>query len=214
MATRREKEILDWFEKNIVTPKSELLFDNPFELLVAVMLSAQCTDKRVNMVTPSLLERYPTPKEMAKATYNDIYQYISSISYPNNKARHLVEMAKMLVEDFQGVVPQNVDELMQLPGIGRKSANVVASICFDKPVIAVDTHVFRVAHRIGFSKGRTPNEVEKDLERIVPKKDRARAHHWFILHGRYTCKSLKPACSTCGLEPLCPKLLEGSKLSV
>ena len=128
MATRREKEILDWFEKNIVTPKSELLFDNPFELLVAVMLSAQCTDKRVNMVTPSLLERYPTPKEMAKATYNDIYQYISSISYPNNKARHLVEMAKMLVEDFQGVVPQNVDELMQLPGIGRKSANVRANL--------------------------------------------------------------------------------------
>ncbi len=211
MATKRQREILEWFDKNIVKPESELHFNNPFELLVAVILSAQCTDKRVNLITPALLERYPTAQAMSTASYKDVYSYIKSVSYPNNKARHLVDMAKMLVNDFGGEIPTEVGDLTLLPGVGRKTANVVASICFDKPVIAVDTHVFRVAHRIGFSNGKTPLEVEKDLERIIPQKDRARAHHWLILHGRYTCKALKPSCSSCGLEPLCPKLLEGSK---
>lgn len=213
MATKNQKAILEWFDKNIVKPQSELIFSNPFELLVAVILSAQCTDKRVNLVTPALLKRYPTAKQMSKATYAQVYEYIKSVSYPNSKARHLVDMAKMLVKDFGGEIPTEVGDLTLLPGVGRKTANVVASICFDKPVIAVDTHVFRVAHRIGFSKGKTPLEVEKDLERIIPQKDRARAHHWLILHGRYTCKALKPSCSECGLNSLCPKLLEGSKLS-
>lgn len=212
MATKKQKEILDWFDKNIVKPESELNFNTPFELLVAVILSAQCTDKRVNLITPALLKRYPTAKAMSKASYEQVYEYIKSVSYPNSKARHLVDMAKMLVKDFGGEIPTEVGDLTLLPGVGRKTANVVASICFDKPVIAVDTHVFRVAHRIGFSKGKTPLEVEQDLERIIPQKDRSRAHHWLILHGRYTCKALKPACSSCGLNSLCPKLLEGSKL--
>lgn len=212
MATKKQKEILDWFDKNIVKPESELNFNTPFELLVAVILSAQCTDKRVNLITPALLKCYPTAKAMSKASYEQVYEYIKSVSYPNSKARHLVDMAKMLVKDFGGEIPTEVGDLTLLPGVGRKTANVVASICFDKPVIAVDTHVFRVAHRIGFSKGKTPLEVEQDLERIIPQKDRSRAHHWLILHGRYTCKALKPACSSCGLNSLCPKLLEGSKL--
>lgn len=212
MATKKQKEILDWFDKNIVKPESELNFNTPFELLVAVILSAQCTDKRVNLITPALLKRYPTAKAISKASYEQVYEYIKSVSYPNSKARHLVDMAKMLVKDFGGEIPTEVGDLTLLPGVGRKTANVVASICFDKPVIAVDTHVFRVAHRIGFSKGKTPLEVEQDLERIIPQKDRSRAHHWLILHGRYTCKALKPACSSCGLNSLCPKLLEGSKL--
>lgn len=213
MATKKQKEILEWFNKNIVKPQSELNFNNPFELLVAVILSAQCTDKRVNLVTPALLKRYPNAKAMSKASCEEVHEYIKSVSYPNSKARHLVDMSKMLVKDFGGEIPSEVGDLTLLPGVGRKTANVVASICFDKPVIAVDTHVFRVAHRIGFSKGKTPLEVEQDLERIIPQKDRARAHHWLILHGRYTCKALKPACGECGLNPLCPKLLEGSKLS-
>lgn len=213
VATKKQREILDWFSKNITNPESELNFNTPFELLVAVILSAQCTDKRVNLVTPSLLKRYPTALAMSKASYEQVYEYIKSISYPNSKARRLVDMAKMLVKDFGGEVPSNIEELILLPGVGRKTANVVASIYFNKPVIAVDTHVFRVAHRIEFSKGKTPLEVEKDLERIIPKKDRARGHHWLILHGRYTCKAINPQCSLCGLNPLCPKLLEGSKLS-
>ncbi len=213
MKSKREKEILKWFEENLPSPKSELNYNNPFELIVAVILSAQCTDKRVNLVTPSLLEKYPTPQVLSKAKVSDVYQLIKSVSYPNNKAKHLVNMAKMLIDKFSGELPHDIDDLIKLPGVGRKTANVVASICFNKPVIAVDTHVFRVAHRLGLSKGSTPLKVEQDLEKLVPQKDRARAHHWLILHGRYVCKSIKPNCSECGIESLCPKLLKNSKLS-
>ena len=150
---------------------------------------------------------------MAKATKDDIYGYIKSVSYPNSKADHLLKMSQKLLSDFDGKVPDNITDLMTLPGVGRKTANVVASICFNEPVIAVDTHVFRVAHRLGLSQGKTPFEVEKDLEKLIKKEDRARAHHWLILHGRYVCKAQKPDCSNCGINHLCPKLMEGSKLS-
>lgn len=213
MATKNQQKILDWFKKNVPSPKSELNFSNPFELIVAVILSAQCTDKRVNIVTPSLLKKYPTAMKMAKASISDVYEFIKSVSYPNNKASHLVAMSQMLVRDFDGEVPSRIEDLIKLPGVGRKTANVVASICFNEPVIAVDTHVFRVAHRMGFSKASTPEKVEKDLEKIIPKNDRATAHHWLILHGRYICKAQKPMCDKCGIEDICPKLLEGSKLS-
>lgn len=213
MATKNQQKILDWFKKNVPSPKSELNFSNPFELIVAVILSAQCTDKRVNIVTPSLLKKYPTARKMAKASISDVYEFIKSVSYPNNKASHLVAMSQMLVRDFGGEVPSRIEDLIKLPGVGRKTANVVASICFNEPVIAVDTHVFRVAHRMGFSKASTPEKVEKDLEKIIPKNDRATAHHWLILHGRYICKAQKPMCDKCGIGDICPKLLEGSKLS-
>ncbi|MGM9774942.1 MAG: endonuclease III [Candidatus Egerieousia sp.] len=207
-----KKHILDWFEKNSADAESELTFGNPFELIVAVILSAQCTDKRVNMVTPGLLEKYSDAQALANADREELYDCIKSISFPNSKTDHLIGMAKMLVSDFNGEVPSEIDELVKLPGVGRKTANVVASICFDKPVIAVDTHVFRVAHRMGFSKGATPLDVERDLEKLIPLKKRGKAHHWLILHGRYVCKSLKPKCESCGVAQWCPKLLDGSKL--
>ncbi len=210
---KRNKEIINWFRQNAVSEQSELHYTNPFELLVAVILSAQCTDKRVNMVTPALLAAYPNAKAMSKAAVGEIFGYIKSVSYPNSKAEHLLQMSRMLVSDFGGTVPSSIEELMRLPGVGRKTANVVASICYNEPVIAVDTHVFRVAHRLGLSKGKTPFEVEQDLEKQIPPKDRARAHHWLILHGRYVCKANKPDCAECGLHKLCPKLLQGSKLS-
>lgn len=206
------KKILEWFEKHGPEPKSELNFTNPYEILVAVMLSAQCTDKRVNMTTPALFAKYPDAESLAKAKEKDIFNYIRSISFPNSKAAHLSGMAKKLVNDFGGAVPREIEQLETLPGVGRKSANVVASICFNKPVIAVDTHVFRVAHRIGFSQGSTPLEVEEDLEKIIPVDKRAKAHHWLILHGRYVCKSAKPMCEECEISKWCPKLLENSKL--
>ena len=206
-------EIISWFRENAAGAKSELQYKDPFSLIVAVILSAQCTDKRVNLVTPSLLKKYPTPQKMAKATAEEVYQYVKSVSYPNSKSAHLVQMSQMLVKEFNGKVPTEVDDLMRLPGVGRKTANVVASICFNTPVIAVDTHVFRVAHRLGLSKGKTPFEVEKDLEKLIKKEDRARAHHWLILHGRYVCKAQRPDCTNCGINHLCPKLMEGSKLS-
>ncbi len=212
MTADYKTHILRWFEKNSADAESELVFGNPFELLVAVILSAQCTDKRVNMVTPQLLARYPDAEHLAKADRDELRECISSISFPNSKTDHLIGMAKMLVSEFGGEVPSERSDLVKLPGVGRKTANVVASICFGKPVIAVDTHVFRVAHRMGFSKGSTPLEVEEDLEKLVPKEKRGKAHHWLILHGRYVCKSLKPACETCGISKWCPKLLEGSKL--
>ena len=208
----RNRNIIEWFRQNAISEQSELRFANPFELIVAVILSAQCTDKRVNMVTPALLKAYPDAAAMSKATEKDIYGYIKSVSYPNNKASHLLKMSKMLLSDFGGTVPDGIDDLMKLPGVGRKTANVVASICYLKPVIAVDTHVFRVAHRLGLSAGKTPYEVEQDLEAQIPEADRARAHHWLILHGRYVCKAQKPGCNDCGVNHLCPKLLEGSKL--
>ncbi|MBQ3382112.1 MAG: endonuclease III [Bacteroidales bacterium] len=209
----RNKKIIAWFRENAIAEKSELHYSSPFELIVAVILSAQCTDKRVNMVTPALLAAYPDAKAMATASQEDIYKFIKSVSYPNSKADHLLKMSRMLLSDFKGDVPKTIEDLMRLPGVGRKTANVVASICFNEPVIAVDTHVYRVAHRLGLSRGRTPYEVEQDLENQIDEQDRARAHHWLILHGRYVCKAQKPDCQKCGVNHLCPKLIEGSKLS-
>ena len=213
ISTARKKKIVSWFRENAKGEETELHYGSPFELIVAVILSAQCTDKRVNLVTPALLKAYPTPEKMSKATREDILGFIKSVSYPNSKADHLIGMSRMLLSDFNGEVPSSIDDLMKLPGVGRKTANVVSSICFNEPVIAVDTHVFRVAHRLGLSDGNTPYEVEKDLEKLIPVEDRAKSHHWLILHGRYVCKALRPDCGNCPVSRLCPKLLEGSKLS-
>lgn len=195
--------ILDYFLNNVPVAESELHFNNAFELLVAVVLSAQCTDRRVNMVTPALFASYPDAEAMSEASPAEILTLIKSISYPNSKAGHLSAMTKKLVSDFGGEVPSDVDALMSLPGVGRKTANVVASIIFNEPVIAVDTHVFRVAHRLGLSKGTTPRAVELDLERHIPKEIRPIAHHWLILHGRYICKALTPKCGECPIRAFC-----------
>jgi len=200
----RYAAIVGWFMENRPVAESELHYKNPFQLLVAVILSAQCTDKRVNMVTPALFEAFPTPEALAAASFEDVLSYVKSVSYPNAKARHLIEMAGMLVADFGSEVPSDIDALMSLPGVGRKTANVIASIVYDQPVIAVDTHVFRVSHRLGLSKGATPWEVEQDLERHIPEAQRPIAHHWLILHGRYTCTARNPRCAECGLSQWCP----------
>ena len=203
----REKErknfILDYFRQNVPVAESELDFRNPYQLIVAVILSAQCTDKRVNMHTPALFLRFPTPEMLAQATFEEVYDLIKSISFPNNKAKHLIGMAQMLVSDFGGEVPSEVEQLERLPGVGRKTANVVASIIYNKPVIAVDTHVFRVSHRLGFSAGKTPLEVEKDLNKLIPMQERAIAHHWLILHGRYICTARNPKCAGCPIREWC-----------
>lgn len=200
---QRKNSILDYFRQNVPVAESELDFKNPYQLVVAVILSAQCTDKRVNMHTPAFFLRFPTPELLAQATFEEVYELIKSISFPNNKAKHLIGMAKMLVEDFGGVVPSEGDQLERLPGVGRKTANVVASIIYNKPVIAVDTHVFRVSHRLGFSKGKTPLEVEKDLNKLIPLEERAIAHHWLILHGRYICTARAPKCGGCPIRDFC-----------
>jgi endonuclease-3 len=196
-------QVIDWFQSSMPQAESELHFDSPFQLLVAVILSAQCTDKRVNMVTPALFERFSTPQSMAAASFDEVYQYVKSVSYPNSKATHLIQMATILCERFGGEVPSTHEELQQLPGVGRKTANVVMSIVYDKPVIAVDTHVFRVARRIGLSNGSTPLAVENDLTANIPSELRPRAHHWLILHGRYTCTARNPKCNSCGLTGCC-----------
>lgn len=195
--------ILDYFRNNVPVAESELHFDNAYQLLVAVMLSAQCTDKRVNIVTPAIFDRYPTVRELAGATAEDLFPLIRSISYPNSKAAHLAGAARKIVGDFNGEIPSDVDSLMTLPGVGRKTANVVASIIYNEPVIAVDTHVFRVARRLGLSKGTTPRAVELDLEKHIPEEIRPIAHHWLILHGRYTCKAQKPDCPHCAISNYC-----------
>lgn len=195
--------IIGWFTENRPVSESELHFDSPFQLLIAVILSAQCTDKRVNLVTPALFKAYPTPEALASASADDVLLYVKSVSYPNSKALHLVEMARKLLSDFGGEVPSDIDELMTLPGVGRKTANVIASIVYDKPVIAVDTHVFRVSHRLGLSKGKTPEAVERDLEKHIPVEKRAISHHWLILHGRYVCTARSPKCSECPLSGWC-----------
>ena len=203
--TRKERfsAVIGWFAQNQPAVQSELHFENPFQLLVAVILSAQCTDKRVNLVTPPLFERFPTSASLAAASFDEVYPYVKSVSYPNAKARHLIAMAQMLEQDYGGTVPSDIDALMTLPGVGRKTANVIASIVYDQPVIAVDTHVFRVAHRLGLSDGSTPYAVEQDLERHIPVHQRAIAHHWLILHGRYVCTARKPKCSECPLTAWC-----------
>ncbi len=202
----RRERIFEWFKANMSDARSELHFDSPFQLMIAVILSAQCTDKRVNMHTPAIFKRFPTPQSLADASVEEIYGYISSISFPNNKAKHLKGLGEMHVSRFGSVVPATVDELEQLPGVGRKTANVVASIVYDAPVIAVDTHVFRVAHRLGLSNGSTPLAVEEDLTKMIPECDRADAHHWLILHGRYVCTARKPKCAECGVAAWCKKL--------
>ncbi len=199
----RYESILQYFKQANPNPTTELNFTNAFETLVAVILSAQCTDKRVNMVTPVLFEAYPTPEAMAAATPDDLLRYISSVSYPNSKARHLQAMAAMLVEDFNGEVPSTMEELTRLPGVGRKTANVIMGVVFHKAAIAVDTHVFRVANRTGLASGKTPLEVEKTLTRHIPVQDRYNAHHWLLLHGRYVCKALKPDCLNCAIKHYC-----------
>ena len=200
----RYKGVIGWFQENVPVAETELLYKEPFQLLIAVILSAQCTDKRVNMITPALFEAYPTPEKLSKAAPEDIYEYIKSVSYPNNKSKHLVGMAKMLLSDFKGVVPSDIDELQKLPGVGRKTANVIASVVFDKPAMAVDTHVFRVANRIGLTKNsKTPLSTEKELVKNIPEKFISRAHHWLILHGRYICTARKPKCEECGISQWC-----------
>lgn len=200
---QRYAGILDYFQTNVPIAESELHFNSPYELLVAVMLSAQCTDKRVNLTTPALFKAYPTVHDLAKAGSEEVYELIRSISYPNNKSKHLVAMAQKVVSDFGGEVPSDVDSLMSLQGVGRKTANVVASIIYNEPVIAVDTHVFRVSRRLGLSRGRTPRAVELDLEKHIPEDIRPIAHHWLILHGRYICTAIKPKCSSCPIQGFC-----------
>lgn len=199
----RYNNILHWFQENMPVAESELNYANAYQLLVAVILSAQCTDKRVNMVTPALFLRFPQPEDMATASEEEILHYISSISFPNNKAKHLKGMAEKLVKDYNSIVPSDTEDLCSLPGVGRKTANVIASIIYNKPVIAVDTHVFRISRRLGLSKGETVEKVEKDLTRHIPTELRAIAHHWLILHGRYVCKARKPECGKCGLKEWC-----------
>ena len=199
----RYQGILEYFQKEQPNPETELQHHDPFELLVAVMLSAQCTDKRVNMVTPALFAAYPTPQAMAAANVEDILQYVKSVSYPNSKAAHLLAMSQKLVDEFDGKVPDNMKDLTSLPGVGRKTANVILGIVFGKATIPVDTHVFRVSHRLGLSQGKTPNDVEKDLSRHIPAELRFKAHHWILLHGRYVCKAIKPDCLNCGIQHYC-----------
>lgn len=201
---QRFEGVLQWFEANMPVAESELHYRNPYELLVAVMLSAQCTDKRVNMVTPALFSAYPTAEAMAEASAEDIFGYIRSVSYPNSKAQHLAGMARMLVERFGGQVPDTVEQLTQLPGVGRKTANVVCAVIWQQPTMAVDTHIFRVSERIGLTTGsKNPLQTEKVLTAHIPATVIPKAHHWLLLHGRYVCTARTPHCTTCGLRPLC-----------
>ena len=201
--------VIAYFQDAMPVAESELNYSNPFELLVAVILSAQCTDKRVNLTTPSLFEAYPTAEAMAEATAEDIFPYIRSISYPNNKARHLASMARMLMEEFGGEVPSDLDALQRLPGVGRKTANVIGAVIWQKEVMPVDTHVFRVAARIGLTRGaKTPLQTELQLERHIPSHLLPIAHHWLILHGRYVCTARSPKCAKCGITAFCRHFLE------
>lgn len=204
--TKKERfeHIIEYFKKERPVAETELDYGTPFELLVAVILSAQCTDKRVNLLTPALLERFPSAYEMSQASVDEVFSYIKSCSYPNNKAKHLVGMAKMLTEDFNEIVPEDITELQKLPGVGRKTANVIASVVFNKPALAVDTHVFRVSARIGLTtNAKTPLETEKQLVKYIPDDLIPIAHHWLILHGRYVCIARKPKCDTCGIAQFC-----------
>lgn len=201
---QRYKFVIDYFLTHAPNAETELLYSDPFQLLVAVILSAQCTDKRVNITTPAIFKEYPTAEKLAKADFDDLFPLIKSISYPNNKTKHLIGMASMLVEKFSGQVPMTVDELILLPGVGRKTANVITSVVDDQPNMAVDTHVFRVSARLGLtSNATTPLAAEKQLIKHFPKKYIYRAHHWLILHGRYTCTARSPKCNACGLKTVC-----------
>ncbi len=203
------KFTINYFEKTMPVAETELHYQNPYELTVAVILSAQCTDKRVNMTTPAFFRSFPTVESLATATVEDIFSHIRNISYPNNKAKNLKGMSQSIINNFNGQLPDNVDRLQEIPGIGRKTANVLASVLFDKPVIAVDTHVFRVSARIGLTqKAKTPLECEKQLSDNIPNDLRPKAHHWLILHGRYVCTARKPKCNECGLSSVCKFFLE------
>jgi len=218
--TRKQRYdfVIEWFSEHAPDAETELLYDNPFQLLVSVILSAQCTDKRVNQTTLAIFARFPNPESLAGADFDSLFPLIKSISYPNNKTRHLIGMAKMLVKDFKGEIPLTVDELVKLPGVGRKTANVITSVVDKQPNMAVDTHVFRVAARIGLTVGaKTPLAAEKQLIQFIPVKLIHKAHHWLILHGRYICVARKPKCGECGLRPVCkyyqnwvkPKIVDG-----
>lgn len=210
----RKKElynkVIEYFQKALPVAETELHYENPFQLLVAVILSAQCTDKRVNMITPPLFHDYPTPEAMAESTPEVMFEYIHSVSYPNNKSKHLVGMAKMLVSDFGGQVPDTLEDLIKLPGVGRKTANVIQSVVFNKATMAVDTHVFRVSHRIGLvpPSCTTPLATEKELVKYIPESLIPIAHHWLILHGRYVCTARSPKCAECGLNGICKESLK------
>jgi len=210
----RYNHIITYFQNEMPKVTTELEFGSVFQLLVSVILSAQCTDKRVNMITPALFERYPDAKSMSEAEPDEVFEYVKSVSYPNAKASHLVNMARMVMKDFGGEVPNTMDELMTLPGVGRKTANVVQSVAFGRSVIAVDTHVFRVSHRLGLvsRKADTPLKVERELMLNIPSEYASDAHHWLLLHGRYVCTSRKPHCDKCPFDAFCPKIMDGSKL--
>ncbi len=196
--------VIEYFQKNMPVAETELHYADAFELAVAVILSAQCTDKRVNMIVPALMERYPTPEAMARATPEEIFMYIKSCSYPNNKAKHLAAMARKVVSDFGGRIPETIEELMTLPGVGRKTANVITLVVYGNPAMPVDTHVFRVSDRLGLTMGaKTPLETENQLVSHLPRKLLSIAHHWLILHGRYVCTARKPQCTVCGLKSYC-----------
>jgi endonuclease-3 len=200
----RYKNVIGWFLENAESAETELHYRNDYQLLVAVILSAQCTDKRVNMITPALFEAFPSPEVMAVATPEAVFEYIRSCSYPNNKAKNLVEMAKKLVSDFGGEVPRDIDSLLTIPGVGRKTANVMLAVAFDTPAMPVDTHVFRVANRIGLTNNsKTPRETEQELVKYIPSELLSKAHHWLILHGRYICVARRPKCEICGLREWC-----------
>ena len=205
--TKKERynSFIEYFSHNNPDAETELEYNDPYQLLVAVILSAQCTDKRVNMTTPALFEQFPTAEHLAVATFDDVFPYIKSISYPNNKTKHLIGMAKMLTEEFQSVVPSDIKELQKLPGVGRKTANVIASVVYNQPTMAVDTHVFRVSKRIGLvtQNAKTPLEVEKQLVKYIPEEHIPKAHHWLILHGRYICLARKPKCEECDITHFC-----------
>ena len=212
--SQRYTAVLDYFSHQMPEVTTELEFGSVFQLLVAVILSAQCTDKRINQVTPELFQRFPDARAMAAAEPEDVLHYISSVSYPNSKARHLVDMARALVGKHGGEVPEDMNQLLDLPGVGRKTANVIQAVAFGQATMAVDTHVYRVSHRLGLVKStdNTPYKVEQTLMKHIPAELVPRAHHWLLLHGRYVCTSQRPKCAKCELAPLCPKLLEGSKL--
>ena len=200
----RYKAIIKWFKKNMPEAATELHYKNSFQLLISTMLAAQCTDKRVNMVTPALFEAFPTSEVLAASNQETVVEFIKGISYPNAKSKHLVEMAQLLVHDYQGQVPSKMEDLLKLPGVGRKTANVISSIAFDIPAMAVDTHVFRVSNRMGLTDdSKTPLETEKELTKYIPRKLWSKAHHWLILHGRYICIARKPKCEECGLKEYC-----------
>lgn len=205
--TKKERydKFLKYFSTHSPEPETELIYSNPYELLVAVILSAQCTDKRVNLTTPAIFRAFPTPQHMAAATAEEMFDYIKSISFPNNKSKHLVGMAKMLMENYKGEVPSEVEELQKLPGVGRKTANVIASVVHKQPKMAVDTHVFRVSRRIGLvpESARTPLEVEKELVKNIPEELIHKSHHWIILHGRYICVARSPKCDICPITEIC-----------